>query len=84
MSMFDLIRNLRRRVVGRMFLYVVLPTILICASIVFLASRSGFENLRRSEEKYIQLLKEVVSTDAWSGFGYIIAEADLKRQGLSP
>lgn len=51
------------------------------------ASGNGIANwylFNSEKEKYIKLLREVVSTDAWSGFGYIIAEADLERQGLSP
>ncbi len=60
-SMFDLIRKIRRRVVGRMLLFVVLPTIVIFASIVFMSSRSGFENLRHSEEKFIQLQAQLVA-----------------------
>ena len=51
------------------------------------ASGNGIANwylFNGEREKYVELLREVVSTDAWSGFGYIIAESDLKRQGLSP
>ena len=51
------------------------------------ASGNGIANWFRfnsQEERYVELLKEVVSTDAWSGFGYIIAEADLYRMGERP
>ncbi|MBC8497935.1 hypothetical protein H8D40_03035, partial [Candidatus Bathyarchaeota archaeon] len=51
------------------------------------ASGNGIANWFRfngQEERYVELLKEVVSTDAWSGFGYIIAEADLHRMGETP
>jgi len=51
------------------------------------ASGNGIANWYRfngQEERYVELLKEVVSTDAWSGFGYIIAEADLYRMGEKP
>jgi len=30
-------------------------------------------------DKYVELLERVVATNAWSGFGYISAEVDLKR-----
>jgi len=49
------------------------------------ASGNGIANyylIHGDKDKYIEILREVVSTDAWSGFGYIIAEADLKRQGI--
>ena len=51
------------------------------------ASGNGIANwykLKGQEGKYVALLREVVSTDAWSGFGYIIAEADLYRMGETP
>jgi Tetratricopeptide repeat len=32
--------------------------------------------------KYVELLERVVSTNAWSGFGYIAAEVDLHRLGI--
>lgn len=51
------------------------------------ASGNGIANwykLNGQEGKYVALLREVVSTDAWSGFGYIIAEADLYRMGATP
>ncbi|MBD3170960.1 tetratricopeptide repeat protein [Candidatus Bathyarchaeota archaeon] len=34
---------------------------------------------RGEYDKYVELLERVVSTSAWSGFGYISAEVDLKR-----
>jgi hypothetical protein len=34
---------------------------------------------RGNHNKYVEILKRVVSTNAWSGFGYISAEVDLKR-----
>lgn len=34
---------------------------------------------RGDYDKYVELLEQVVSTNAWSGFGYIAAEVDLKR-----
>jgi tetratricopeptide (TPR) repeat protein len=38
------------------------------------------ENKFRGDyDKYVELLEQVVSTNAWSGFGYIAAEVDLKR-----
>ena len=51
------------------------------------ASGNGVANwfkFNGDEDRYVELLREVVSTDAWSGFGYIIAEADLHRIGLEP
>jgi hypothetical protein len=34
---------------------------------------------RGEYDKYVELLERVVATNAWSGFGYISAEIDLKR-----
>ncbi len=34
---------------------------------------------RGEYHKYVALLERIVSTNAWSGFGYISAEVDLKR-----
>ncbi len=59
--MFDLIRNLRRRIVGRMLLFVVLPTILILVSIVYATSRTGFENMKLAEERFLQLQARLVA-----------------------
>ncbi len=44
-----------------MFLFVVLPTIAIFASLIFLAARSGFQNLRASAENRIQLQARLVA-----------------------
>lgn len=59
--MFELFRQLRRRIVGRMLLFVVLPTMAIFASLIFLAARSGFQNLRASAENRIQLQARLVA-----------------------
>jgi tetratricopeptide (TPR) repeat protein len=39
---------------------------------------SGFE------EKGVSVLREILGTGVWAGFGYIAAEADLLRLGLEP
>jgi len=36
------------------------------------------------EEKGVEVLREILASGAWAGFGYIAAEADLLRLGLSP
>ena len=36
------------------------------------------------KEKAAEILREILSLDGWAGFGYIAAEADLKRMGLKP
>jgi tetratricopeptide (TPR) repeat protein len=36
------------------------------------------------EEKGVAVLREILASGAWAGFGYIAAEADLLRLGLSP
>ncbi len=36
------------------------------------------------EEKAAGILREITSLEGWAGFGYIAAEADLKRMGLEP
>ena len=36
------------------------------------------------EEKGVEGLREILASGAWAGFGYIAAEADLLRLGLSP
>jgi methyl-accepting chemotaxis protein len=59
--MFNLIRKLRQRIVGRMLLFVVLPTIVIYALIVFLATRSNFQNLREAAEDRIQLQARLIA-----------------------
>jgi tetratricopeptide (TPR) repeat protein len=33
-------------------------------------------------EKAVELIKKIVSSDQWTSFGYIAAEADLKRLGM--
>ncbi len=53
--MSEFFHYLRHRIVGRMLLYVVLPTVLIFGSVIYFASRSGFKNLRESAEERIQL-----------------------------
>jgi tetratricopeptide (TPR) repeat protein len=35
-------------------------------------------------EKAVEILREITSIDGWAGFGYIAAEADLKRLGMFP
>jgi methyl-accepting chemotaxis protein len=59
--MLDLLRTLRHRIVGRMILYVVLPTILVFGLVITLASRSGFQNLREAAEERLQLQAELVA-----------------------
>jgi tetratricopeptide (TPR) repeat protein len=34
------------------------------------------------EEKAVDILREILSIEGWAGFGYIAAEADLKRMGF--
>ena len=34
--------------------------------------------------KAAEILREILSIEGWAGFGYIAAEADLKRLGMSP
>ncbi|TWU30826.1 methyl-accepting chemotaxis protein [Novipirellula artificiosorum] len=60
--MLELIHKIRRRLVGRMLLFVVLPTLLIFALVIYLSSLASFKNLRQSEEEYIQLQARVVAT----------------------
>ena len=36
------------------------------------------------KEKAAVILREILSLEGWAGFGYIAAEADLKRMGLNP
>jgi tetratricopeptide (TPR) repeat protein len=36
------------------------------------------------EEKSAKILREITALEGWAGFGYIAAEADLKRMGLEP
>jgi len=36
------------------------------------------------EERAAGILREIVALEGWAGFGYIAAEADLKRMGLTP
>lgn len=36
------------------------------------------------EDKGVEVLREILASGAWAGFGYIAAEADLLRLGLSP
>jgi len=36
------------------------------------------------EEKAAEILREITALEGWAGFGYIAAEADLKRMGLEP
>ena len=59
--MFDFVRRLRQRIVGRMLLFVVLPTIAIFALLIFLVGRSGFQNLRATAENRIQLQARLVA-----------------------
>ncbi len=35
-------------------------------------------------ERAVGILREIIATGAWAGFGYIAAEADLRRLGLCP
>jgi tetratricopeptide (TPR) repeat protein len=37
-----------------------------------------------SEERGVAVLREILASGAWAGFGYIAAEADLHRLGLEP
>ncbi len=59
--MLEFLRQLRRRIVGRMLLFVVLPMIAVIALIMFLASRSGFRNLRDAAEERIQLQARLIA-----------------------
>ena len=59
--MLERLDQLRHRIVGRTLLYVVLPTIVIFAISVTLASRSGFRNLRRAAEEQLQLQAKLVA-----------------------
>jgi hypothetical protein len=34
------------------------------------------------EERGVAVLREILASGAWAGFGYIAAEADLHRLGL--
>ena len=36
------------------------------------------------KDKAVGVLREILALDGWAGFGYIAAEADLKRMGLKP
>jgi tetratricopeptide (TPR) repeat protein len=36
------------------------------------------------QEKAAGILREITALEGWAGFGYIAAEADLKRMGLEP
>jgi len=36
------------------------------------------------KEKAAGILREMLSLEGWPGFGYMAAEADLKRMGLNP
>ena len=36
------------------------------------------------EERGVAILREILASGAWAGFGYIAAEADLHRLGLEP
>ncbi|MEQ8667547.1 MAG: methyl-accepting chemotaxis protein [Pirellulales bacterium] len=62
-SMVEFFSKLRHRIVGRMLLFVVLPTIAIFVTVVLLASRSGFQNLRESAEDRIQLQAKLVAAE---------------------
>jgi methyl-accepting chemotaxis protein len=60
-SMFQLFQNLRRCIVGRMLLFVVLPTILVFGLVITLASRAAFRNLRQAAEQQLQLQAKLVA-----------------------
>jgi hypothetical protein len=34
---------------------------------------------RGNHNKYVEILKRVLETNAWSGFGYLSAEVDMKK-----
>ncbi len=59
--MLAFLRQLRRRIVGRMLLFVVLPVIAVITVIMFLAFRSGFRNLRDAAEERIQLQARLIA-----------------------
>jgi methyl-accepting chemotaxis protein len=59
--MFELIRTLRHRIVGRMLLFVVLPTIAIFALVIFFAGRHAFQTLRKSAEERLELQAQLLA-----------------------
>lgn len=59
--MLDVIRKLRQRIVGRMLLFVILPTIAIFGLVVYFAGHHAFYTLRASAEKRLALQAQLVA-----------------------
>ena len=70
--MFELLRHLRQCILGRMLLYVVLPTILVFASVITLATRAHFKSLRQASEKRLQLQAELVALQVEGSHGKVV------------
>lgn len=45
---------------------------------------ANWYNYNGDKEKAAGILREILALEGWAGFGYIAAEADLKRMGLKP
>lgn len=45
---------------------------------------ANWYNYNSDKEKAAGILREILALEGWAGFGYIAAEADLKRMGLMP
>ncbi|MCW4049850.1 MAG: tetratricopeptide repeat protein [Candidatus Bathyarchaeota archaeon] len=45
---------------------------------------ANWYNYNGEKDKAVEILREIVALEGWAGFGYLAAEADLKRLGVSP
>ncbi|MFZ0063802.1 MAG: hypothetical protein WAL47_17350 [Pyrinomonadaceae bacterium] len=50
-------------------------------SLSILYGLANWHQYNGHDEKAVELIKQIVSSDQWTSFGYIAAEADLKRFG---
>jgi hypothetical protein len=50
-------------------------------SLSILYGLANWHRYNGRREKSVELMKKIVSSDQWTSFGYIAAEADLKRFG---
>ncbi len=70
--MSELIHFLRYRILGRMLLYVVLPTVLVFASIIYLSARANWEMLADASRKRLQLHAELVALKVEGKHGKVV------------
>ena len=78
--MSELLHHLRHRILGRMILYVVLPTLLVLGTIIVLSARANWQAMREASEKRLQLQAELIALKIESIHGRVVQSTERMAQ----